>query len=593
MLCYVFIAVLLKSYGIVAVILSKNHSLWSLYWTIVDNVPDPYLYVGILIVPLSFAFLFKGRRFIKFLVWYNAAISIMLIIDIWYYRAYNNFLTVHLLKRTFHSRDFIEKILPVIQFKDLIFVADVLILFFLIFRFKKIFTGIGRSILLFILVLSLSTGYIFYQYYNVDVTQKNNAYSLFKVIWTPTATLTNTSPLGYHVFDAIYYFTQCVTEELTSEVKDSIIKWFEQKEENLPDNKYKGIFEGKNLLYINIESLENFVINRKIEDKEITPFLNSLLKNSLYFSEFHEQVNDGVSSDGDFLVNTSVYPLRKGSTFIRFPYNTYNSMPKLLSSKGYSTLAIHPDRPSNWNWTQSIFSIGFDKYIDVLSLNLDEWVISGLSDESYLHQIEPMVISQKQPFYTFMVTQSSHGPFNLPDEKRELGLKAGLDKSYMGGYFESVHYTDKHLSEFIGNLDKQGLLDNTVVVISGDHTGIHKYGYEMPPSEFYEDWWFENRMRIPLIIYYKGMQGEEIKIRGGQVDVLPTLAYLMGIEDKALANTAMGRNLLKTNKDFAVLTSEQYVGTYNDISEKEQAIKGLELADKIIRTNFFKYMTNK
>jgi phosphoglycerol transferase MdoB-like AlkP superfamily enzyme len=465
-------------------------------------------------------------------------------------------------------------------------------LYFLIYRFKGFFTGIRRSLIsfiLFVLVISLSSGYVAYKHYNVDVIRKINRYDLFKVIWAPVATITNTSPLGYHLFDAVYYFKECVTEELSPEDDEIIAKWFEQKKENLPDNKYKGLFQGKNLLYINVESLENFVINQKTGDKEITPFFNSLLKNSLYFSEYYEQVNDGTSSDADFLVNTSVYPLRKQSTFMRFPYNTYNSLPKLLSTKGYSTLAIHPDRPSNWNWSQSMSSIGFDKYIDVLDLKLDEWLIIGLSDESYLRQIEPMVISQKQPFYTFMVTQSSHGPFNLPEEKRELGLKESLDKSYMGGYFESVHYTDKYLSQFIGNLDKKSLLDNTVVVISGDHTGIHKYNYEMPPAEDCEGWWYDNRMRIPLIIYSKGMQGEEIKVRGGQVDLLPTIAYLMGVEEEAITNSAMGRNLLKTNKDFAILAGGQYVGNYLNTSEKEYTLKGLEIADKIIRSNYFKF----
>ncbi len=104
--------------------------------------------------------------------------------------------------------------------------------------------------------------------------------------------------------------------------------------------------KGKNLIYIQVESLENFVIGKTVNGKEITPNLNKLVQKSLYFPNTFEQVNEGTSSDADLMVNTSMLPLRQGSTFFRYPNTNYNSLPNLLEGEGYATSAIHPDKGS-------------------------------------------------------------------------------------------------------------------------------------------------------------------------------------------------------------------------------------------------------
>ena len=92
--------------------------------------------------------------------------------------------------------------------------------------------------------------------------------------------------------------------------KADINELFEVKKENLPNNEYFARSKGKNLIYIQVESLENFVIGQKINGKEITPNLNKLVQSSLYFPNTFEQVNEGTSSDADLMVNTSMLPLR-------------------------------------------------------------------------------------------------------------------------------------------------------------------------------------------------------------------------------------------------------------------------------------------
>ena len=85
-----------------------------------------------------------------------------------------------------------------------------------------------------------------------------------------------------------------------------------------------------------------------------------------------------------------------------------------------------------------------------------------------------MIKEKQQPFYVETVTLTSHGPFDLPEKYRELGLDQELNDSKMGGYFESLHYTDKQIGYFLDMLDKEGILQNSIIAIMGDHTGIHK-----------------------------------------------------------------------------------------------------------------------
>ncbi|HWJ02801.1 MAG TPA: sulfatase-like hydrolase/transferase, partial [Verrucomicrobiae bacterium] len=143
-------------------------------------------------------------------------------------------------------------------------------------------------------------------------------------------------------------------------------------------------------------------------------------------------------------------------------------------------------------------------------------------------------------------------------------------------------------------LDQSGLLDNTVVVFYGDHEGVHKfYQDEVDQVKPSQDWWLNNHAEVPLIIYQKGLKGEEITTIGGEIDILPTVSYLMGIDDDAVAGTAMGRNLLKTNKNYAILGNGQPTGRIYSAEESQNLTKGIEFADKIIQSNFFKDLESK
>ncbi|MDO0821915.1 LTA synthase family protein [Desulfosporosinus nitroreducens] len=588
---YTWLALLFKAMFFLGLVNNDGvHFSFSKAFQLFTYKPFFMIYISFEVALLSVAFLFRGKFHYWMLVFFNLLLSVVMVVDLMNFRAFGNFFSVHAFSQATNLHNLWESIISMVRPVDLVFVIDIILLLVVGYKIAPRFKSVVRSFPIFLMLILSSSGYIFVNHFMLDVLKINDNSFLFKRSWSSNQTISNLSPFGYHLYDAYNYWEDCQPLLLSVEDQQRIEAWFTDKRENLPVNHYSNKLQGKNLIVIQVESLENFVIGKRVNDQEITPNLNRLLKNSLYFSRFYEQVWNGTSSDADLMINTSVYPVRQGATFFRFPGNTYNSLPKILENQGYQTLAIHPDKGGYWNWRQALTAIGFQRTIDESYFEMDEWIGLGISDGSYLRQVSSVIKAEKQPFYTFLVTLTSHAPFNLPAQYCDLNLNPVLDQSKLGGYFQSIHYTDQKIGEFIDQLDRDGLLENTAIVLYGDHTGVHKfYDDEIKQLQDPESWWLEGYNQIPLLIYAKEIFGEEIETIGGQIDIMPTLAYLMGVDRKEYEGTAMGRNLLNTNKNFTVLSNGQVVGNCLSDKEREDAILGLKIADEIIRSNYLNF----
>jgi len=548
-------------------------------------------YIAFTLIFLSFSLLFKGKGRIIYTFVIDGFLTLLILIDVWYFRGFLTVPSVLILSQMSNLDNMSGSILSMVSKLDVIFLFDFIILGIYVYLNRKSFTPKhGRAIKTSLCAFILSIAFVIYVPFSISVLNNKtveNAY-LFDG-YDKSNTARYFSPIGYHIIDCYTVYNDSKPYKLTEQDKSDIKELFETKKEDLPNNKYFGMAKGKNLIYIQVESLENFVIGQKINGKEITPNLNKLTQKSLYFPNVFEQVNEGTSSDADLMVNTSMLPLRKGSTFFRYPNTNYNSLPNILEDEGYSTTAIHPDKGSFWNYANGLTGIGFDKFTDYYSFNIDEQIGLGISDRSYFEQVVPMIKEKKQPFYVETVTLTSHGPFDLPEKYREFSLDPELDKSELGGYFESVHYTDKQIGNFLDLLDKEGLLENTVVAIMGDHTGVHKYyNSSIDQLSNKQDWYLNTGNPIvPLIIYNpSSKKGQTFDLYGGQIDVMPTLLYLLGVDKDKYENSALGKNLLNTQKSFAVITNGTLKGGEN-LTDKEKEIykKSLDISDKMIRAN--------
>ena len=586
---FIFLVVVLQIKSMMLLSMLRTPGSASMNFGIMYFTP-PAIWAHIAIVTLiaSFVYLFKGKGRMWAAIVIDILVTILFIADIWYYRVNGTFLSIrHIIEPGIFNP--IGKSLFNFKPIDLLFLVDFVILF-LVYKFTglknvKYKSRLKTRLIAFISVFGISAIVIGFGHYYLDIAKKSDKV-LFRIAWAPFQTFSDISPLGYHGYDIYYYTNKEMT--LTDAQKNEIKTWFDENKEDLPDNKYKGMFEGKNLIAIQVESLENFVIGQKVYGQEITPNINKLLKNSLYFDNIKEQNNSGISSDCDLMVNTSMLPVRDGSTFFGYPWTEYNTLQDLLNSKGYNTISTHPEVPGNWNWAEAHKSFKADKIWDASQFDQSEVIGLGMSDESYLKQIGDKLKKEKQPFYTFLVTLTSHGPFEVPEDKQYLNLPEDLNENMLGAYFQSVRYTDEAIGKFINQLKEEGLLENTVIMLYGDHCGVHKfYEDDIKDSPLEGDWWKDNEKEIPFMIYNPSIKGETISKEGGQIDFLPTIAYLLGFNRDKFDSTAMGRVLVNTNRNAIILNNGEIVGTTTP-KEKAHLEKSFNIADMVIQGNYFK-----
>lgn len=383
------------------------------------------------------------------------------------------------------------------------------------------------------------------------------------------------SPLGNHVYD-LYTHKQETEFKITAEQILEIQKWNEANQKfQVPSPQYqhlKGIFQGKNLIVIQFESLENFMIGKKIWGQEITPNLNKILDESFYFSSMFEQVKDGNSSDAELLFNTSLYPIKKGSAFLRFGENEYNTLPKILKQHDYSSIILHGDDREFWNRHTVFPKLGFQRYLDETAFDQGDSVGLGILDEYLFEQGITEMKELDQPFYINLITVTSHMPFDLPQEYERLSFSSG---NISTDYLQSIHYVDQEFGKFYKKLRQEGILEDSVIVIYGDHEGVHKY---------YETDLPDNNREVPFIIHAPGLAGIEIDKPSGQVDMMPTLLFLLGIDQSEYAHTVMGRNLFNKHSGSAIYSSGEIIFA-DEISQLEKA---LYISDITIQSNYYK-----
>lgn len=553
------------------------------------SMPPLLVWITIITVFLSISFFFKGKVQ-KWAFWIlNFFFTLIVIGDMWYFRSNSVFLNYHMFGMANNLENLGSSIISMVRPVDFIFIIDLIILGYKNIRGKG--KTYERNIVGGLAILLLASTYLVYVNIKVDKLDKGFANQMiFRGSWSPNQTMSNITPIGYHIYDYFDFRNKSKPYVFEEEEKQQIKETLESLKENNPDNEYAGMLKGKNLLVIQWESLETFVVGQSVQGKEITPNLNRLLSNSFYFDNVHEQTWNGTSSDAELMTNTSVLPVRYGSTFFRYPNNSYDySLPNIFNRMGYSTIASHPDKGSYWNWMTNLKSMGYETCLDSTNYDTSDRLNLGVSDKSYFKQFSEVLKKEKNPFLAYTITLSSHAPFLMPNEEKVLDMPDNIRDTKLDGYFQSIHYTDKYLGEMLENLKSSGILDNTVVVIYGDHEGIHKfYDDELEGIKDMEPWMVSNNKKIPLVIYNKDLKGEKLSVTGGQIDTLPTLAYLLGAKKEDYETPlTLGRNLLNTKEDYVLLSNGELI--QNGLSkEKQEKIKSLmDISDKMIRGNYY------
>ena len=350
-----------------------------------------------------------------------------------------------------------------------------------------------------------------------------------------------------------------------------------------PNKKLFGIAKGRNVIVIHLESFQQFLIDKKINGQEVTPFLNSLYhgQDTYAFSNFFNQVGQGKTSDAENMLETSTYGLSQGSLFATLGNdNTFQAAPAILKQRaGYTSAVFHGNVASFWNRNNVYKNLGYQYFFDASYFDTsgDKATGYGLKDKLLFADSIKYLQLLQQPFYVKYLTVTNHFPFDLDDEDKDSNFTTtNTGSSTVDNYFVTAHYLDQSLQEFFSYLDKTGLAKKSIIMIYGDHYGISNSENKNLASVLgknADDWTdFDNvqMQRVPLMFVIPGSGGHGgiYSTYGGEIDVLPTLLHLLGISTKRYIQ--FGTDLFSSQHDQVVALRNQDFVTpkYTSISGK-------------------------
>lgn len=549
----------------------------------------------------------------------DCIVTFIIIADLLFYRYFSDVLSMPVLTQASVVTSVKSSIISLLHVSDLIFAIDLPILTFMLFtsgRAKKDCSiSYGKRVVCSVFAFAIGIGFCSYGILNLLKTQPH----IFKSFYDRVYIVQNIGLLSFHGIDA-FKFVKSIDEAalpVSEEKRKEIAEFLENKKAERKSNpELFGIGKDKNLIVVQVEALQEFVINRSINGQEITPNLNKLLKSSLNFDNYYTQTAGGGTSDAELLSNVSMYPAKDGSTYIRFPLNDYYSLAKRLSEEGYMTSAMHAYRPGFWNRSVMYKTLGFDQFVSKDNYVQDEISGMGLTDKSFFRQSLGYMEKYKEPYYSLLITLSSHYPFDN-DKRYYSKFDAGKYKdTFFGNYLEAIHYADEALGEFIGELDARGIMERSVLAVYGDHFAIPKdkkeYLADFLGLEEIDEYSWVKQQKVPLIIHLPGGKYSGTRsIAGGGVDFMPTILNIMGVDSSNMP--MFGRDLINSPEGMAVLRHGNfitdkciYLASY-DVAyeaengnsypveklekEKELAAKQLEYSDIITENNLIKELT--
>ena len=584
----------------------------------------------------SFSYLFKGKkRYIYLLVW-AVIFTAICTINSAYYTFYTSFASVSMLSLTQYIGEVGDAVVEnVLQIKDLVYILPLIFFIYYYHRLTKkdkykiyskttrikkfkntIITG---AVILFLFIISLSSLEI-----SRFVKQWNREYIVMRFgiyMYQGNDIIASIQPK----ISAMFGYDDA-KKEFNEYYKD-------RKDEQDYSNEYTNIFEGRNVIVIHAESMQDIALNRTFNGEEVTPNLNRLIEEGLFFTNFYSQVSVGTSSDTELTFNTSLMPTQNGTAFVSYFDRTYIATPSLMKEKGYYTFSMHANNADFWNRRAMHGSLGYDKFYskEIYDVDKENVIGLGLSDKEFFAQsVEKIkkISEEHEKYYGLLITLTNHTPFSDTDKYGEFAVTMKttvtnedgttkeieapyLEGTKLGNYFKSVHYADAALGEFFQAMDEAGLLDNTVVILYGDHDArLPRSDYNLMNNydpvtdsvkskddetyEEYDSFDYELDRKVPLLIWTKdGKVKGKVDYTMGMYDVMPTIGNMLGFYNKY----ALGHDIFETKENNIVvfpngnwITDKMYYnsqkGEYkllkDEIIDEDYISKNNEYAEKLL-----------
>lgn len=574
--------------------------------------------LGFLILVSLLSLLIKKEKRIRYFITLSIIFNIVCIVNSIYYHYYSSFASISLIANITFASDVSDAIVEnVLKAVDLIYIWQTITIVIIYKKTNKkeyikhkenkkklVKTGLITSLSLFAVAA---------------LFMPLNAWSRLYNLWNRESVVMNHGIYVYQLDDFIQSLTPKITSVLGHDkALKKVTDYYKENKYTPSNNEYTNIFKGKNIIVIHAESMQKFAMDLTFNNKEVTPNLNKLANEGIFFSNFYSQVGVGTSSDAEFTFNTSLMPSTKGTVFVNYFDRDYISIPKLLKEQGYYTYSMHANTGEFWNRNTMHKSLGYDKFYNKDSYTIDETIGLGLSDKSFFRQsvdiMKQIKEEENKPFYSLLIMLSNHTPFSdlalMEDYKTTIDVTIDnqtvtrdyLNNTTMGNYLRSVHYADSAIGEFIDNLDKEGLLENTVLVIYGDHDARLDfedfnllYNYDPMTDTIktendegyipYTKYNYELDRKVPFIIWTKDQNYNlNVNTPMGMIDVLPTLGNMVGIHsDYQLGKDVMnikGDDNTVTFIDGSFLTSKVY---YNSPKGEIYSINNEPITEEYIK----------
>ncbi|MFZ2304418.1 MAG: LTA synthase family protein [Streptococcus suis] len=541
-----FIVLLLLSYW--------TKSLWAYFVDFHLDLSSLFQYLIAIFNPIPLALLLLGLAlYIKNTkLFYGIALTIYLVLFLWlfsnvvYYREFADYISVSTMMATSSvSTGLGETALELFNLWDLVYFADFIIIAIVLRKkpyklnpkpFSKRASFAVSSLAILLFSVNLFTAEI--DRPELLTRGFSNTY-IVRALGLPAFFTYN----AHQTYTAEKDRSDATAEDLVP------VEEYVQEHYASPNSDYFGIAKGRNVIYLHLESLQQFVIDYKLNvdgvEYEVTPFLNSLYhsQSTLAFSNFFNQVKAGKTSDAETMIETSLFGLNQGSFMVQYGgSNTQQAAPYILSQNGgYTSAVFHGNSASFWNRNNTYKQWGYNYFFDqsYFSEATEENSFQyGLNDKIMFADSIQYLERLQQPFYAKFITVSHHYPYTSSLIGDEIGFPlADTPDETINGYFATANYLDASIKAFFDYLKATGLYENSIIVLYGDHYGIsNSRNPDLAPligkdSQTWSD--FDNAMmqRVPYMIVVPGMtNGGIIDTFGGQIDALPTLEHLLGIE---------------------------------------------------------------
>lgn len=436
--------------------------------------------------------------------------------------------------------------------------------------FKKIITDIifvkkEKIIIATTIVVFVFSGYLYlFIRENMEAGNVSHLYQYNK-LYDVNALVSKMGIVNFSIGDmASYIFTP--TKATAAEI--DMVKTYKENFINSTTTSNFGVAKGRNLILIQVESLENAVIGQNIDGQEIAPNLNKLSKDGLYFTNYYAPIGPGPTADAEFSILNSLYPLPDRVAFIQYAYNQYNALPNLLRENNYHTYSFHGDVSSFWNRSNIYPQLGYEKFFDKQYYTIPRKIgVYGLGDKDFFEQSIPKLKLLPQPFLATLITLTSHTPFILPDDLKTLHISTTSSLNVLQqNYLQSIHYTDQAIGDFIDQLKLNGLYNNSLIFIYGDHTSLTKIDHALNVKNSV----FSGLQptQVPMIILVPGTNilGKSYTPTS-HMDVYPTATNLLGIKPPP---NIFGHDMIN-GKEAIVISRNLISGTITSIITNDLA----------------------